>query len=166
MARTVRQVGQDESREHDERLEHLRQEAQSGSAPASTMPPRRAPVLARAQGGVRRAQEKEDEHRVRVVVAEHEGGDRSERKDQAGQEGRHGGTGGPRTVAWSRATDATPSKACGTSTLHDDSPNNRTLAVIGHSANGGLSTVIAPAGSSDPKNIAFHDSAPDWAAAE
>ena len=71
-----------------------------------------------------------------------------------------------RTDACSSHTDATPARACGTRMLHDDSPNTLTDNAIGHRAIGVLSTVIEPAASEAPKNSAFHDSEPAWAAAE
>ena len=70
-----------------------------------------------------------------------------------------------RTVPCSRPTDATPISACGTSRLHDDRPNIRMERPITHSEAGVLSTVIELAASEAPKNSAFHDSEPAWAAA-
>jgi hypothetical protein len=49
--------------------------------------------------------------------------------------------------------------------VQDDRPKPRTLRAMGHRASGGLSTVMALAGSREPKSIAFHDSAPACAAA-
>jgi hypothetical protein len=71
-----------------------------------------------------------------------------------------------RTVAWSSATAATPSSACGTRIAHDDSPNSRTERAIGQRLSGVLSTVIALAASKEPKKNAFHDTEPAWTAAE
>ncbi len=59
-----------------------------------------------------------------------------------------------RTAAYSSATAPTPSSACGTSTLHELSPNSRTDTSITHSAAGVLSTVMALAASLDPNSIA------------
>lgn len=50
--------------------------------------------------------------------------------------------------------------------LHALSPNSRTDRPISHSEAGGLSTVIALAESREPKNHAFQDCDPAWAAAE
>ena len=44
---------------------------------------------------------------------------------------------------------------CGTSIDQLLSPNSRTLSSIGHSAAGGLSTVIEPAASEAPNSAAF-----------
>ena len=70
-----------------------------------------------------------------------------------------------RTAPWSSPTDATPASACGTSRLHELNPKIRALAVISHSAAGGLSTVMALAWSRDPNSHAFHDSVPALTAA-
>ena len=71
-----------------------------------------------------------------------------------------------RTQPYSNATDAMPSTAWGSRMLHEDIPNIRIDSAIGHSASGGLSTVMALAGSNEPKSMAFHDSEPAKAAAE
>ena len=71
-----------------------------------------------------------------------------------------------RTVLCSSQTAATPSSACGTRMLQDESPKIRTESPIGHSASGVLSTVMLLAASEEPKKNAFHDSDPAWAAAE
>src|SRR5438876_1201489 len=70
------------------------------------------------------------------------------------------------TVAYSSATVATPSSACGTRMLHELSPNMRTDRPVTHSAAGVLSTVIELAASEEPKNHAFQLCEPAWAAAE
>ena len=70
-----------------------------------------------------------------------------------------------RTTPYSRATEATPIKACGTSRLHGENPKSRAEAVITHSAAGGLSTVIALPESSEPKSHALSDCVPAWTAA-
>lgn len=57
-------------------------------------------------------------------------------------------------------------RACGASTLHGFTPNNRTERSVTHSAAGGLSTVIEFAASLDPKNIAVQLCEPACAAAE
>ncbi len=70
------------------------------------------------------------------------------------------------TVAYSTPTQATPISASGTRMLHDDRPNSRTDRPMTHSEAGGLSTVMKLAASLAPKNHAFHDCDPAWAAAE
>ena len=65
----------------------------------------------------------------------------------------------------SSQTASTPSIACGARMLHDERPKTRTDRLIGHSASGVLSTVIALAASEEPKKNAVHDSEPAWAAA-
>ena len=70
-----------------------------------------------------------------------------------------------RTAACSTATAATPSSACGTRMLHEESPKIRTESAIGQSESGVLSTVIALAASEEPKKNAFQDSDPACAAA-
>ena len=50
--------------------------------------------------------------------------------------------------------------------LHELRPNTLTDSAIAHSDSGVLSTVIAPAASEAPKNIAFHDCEPACTAAE
>jgi hypothetical protein len=54
------------------------------------------------------------------------------------------------TRSYTKATDATPINACGTSKLGELHPNTRTESACTISASGGLSTVITPAASSDP----------------
>ena len=71
-----------------------------------------------------------------------------------------------RTAAYSSATAATPSSACGTSTLHELSPKSRTERSITHSAAGVLSTVIALLASLEPNSIAVQFCPPACAAAE
>ncbi len=50
--------------------------------------------------------------------------------------------------------------------LQEERPKTRTDNAITHNDSGGLSTVIEPAMSEDPKKNAFHDSDPAWTAAE
>ena len=71
-----------------------------------------------------------------------------------------------RTVAYSRPAAATPSAACGSSTLHEFSPNTRTESSITHSEAGVLSTVMKLELSNEPKKNAFQLAAPACAAAE
>ncbi len=56
-------------------------------------------------------------------------------------------------------------RASGTRRLHDENPKIRTDSDISHTDSGGLSTVIEPAMSAEPKKNAFQESAPAWAAA-
>jgi hypothetical protein len=65
-----------------------------------------------------------------------------------------------RTVAYSTPTVATPISACGTRTLHAFTPKIRAASAIGHSAAGGLSTVMELPASDEPKNNAFQLVAP------
>ena len=69
-------------------------------------------------------------------------------------------------VKKSTATEATPIRASGTRMLQELSPNSRTDRPITHSAAGGLSTVMALPPSRAPKNQAFQEVEPAWAAAE
>jgi hypothetical protein len=55
--------------------------------------------------------------------------------------------------------------ACGTRRLHDESPKIRIERAITHSEAGVLSTVMELAASEEPKNKAFQDWEPAWAAA-
>ncbi len=71
-----------------------------------------------------------------------------------------------RTAAYTTATVATPISTSGTRIDHELSPKIRTASAIGHSAAGGLSTVMAFAASSDPKKNAFQDWLPACTAAE
>jgi hypothetical protein len=71
-----------------------------------------------------------------------------------------------RTVAYNTATHPTPSTACGTNTDHAFTPKTRAETSITHNDPGGLSTVMKPEESNDPKNIAFHDDEPACTAAE
>ena len=64
------------------------------------------------------------------------------------------------------ATVPTPISACGTRMLHELSPKIRIDSAIGHSAIGGLSTVIELAASDEPNRNAFQLCEPAWAAAE
>src|SRR4051794_10642683 len=70
------------------------------------------------------------------------------------------------TVACSSHTEATPSRACGTSIDHELKPKIRPESSIGHSDSGGLSTVIALPASSEPKKNAFQLCVPACTAAE
>ncbi len=70
-----------------------------------------------------------------------------------------------RTVAYSTPTAATPSSACGTSTLHGFRPKMRTEMSITHSDAGGLSTVMKFEASEEPKNNAVQLDDPAWTAA-
>ena len=56
--------------------------------------------------------------------------------------------------------------ACGASTVHELKPNSRPAISIGHSAAGGLSTVITLCASSEPKKNAFQLFVPACTAAE
>ena len=69
------------------------------------------------------------------------------------------------TVAYSRATDPTPIRACGSSIEKEEKPKIRADSTISHKEAGGLSTVIALPASSEPKSHAFSDSVPDLTAA-
>ena len=60
-----------------------------------------------------------------------------------------------RTVAYSSATEAMPSSACGASTLQELRPNTRADSSMTQSAAGGLSTVMKFEASDDPKKNAF-----------
>src|SRR3954469_2339374 len=70
-----------------------------------------------------------------------------------------------RTVAYSSATAAIVSSACGSSMENDEKPNARADRPMSHSDSGGLSTVMKLPGSSEPKNIAFQLSLADFTAA-
>ncbi len=71
-----------------------------------------------------------------------------------------------RTVRYSSPTAATPSSACGTSTLHAFRPNTRADSSMTHSDAGGLSTVMKLEESNEPKKNAFQLTVPAWTAAE
>ncbi len=71
-----------------------------------------------------------------------------------------------RTVAYSTATVATPSRAWGTRMLHDERPKMRADISMTHSAAGGLSTVMKFDESDEPKKNAFQLLVPAWTAAE
>ena len=71
-----------------------------------------------------------------------------------------------RTAAYSTATVPTPISTSGTRICQEPRPKSRTDRAIGHSAAGGLSTVMALAASSEPKKNAFQLSLPAWTAAE
>jgi hypothetical protein len=60
---------------------------------------------------------------------------------------------------------ATPARAWGRRMLQELRPKMRTERPVSHREAGGLSTVMNEAGSSEPKNQAFHDAAPLAAAA-
>ena len=60
-----------------------------------------------------------------------------------------------RTAAYSTPTQATPSSACGTSTLQELTPKIRPDSSITHSEAGVLSTVMKLAESNEPKKNAF-----------
>ncbi len=61
---------------------------------------------------------------------------------------------------------ATPASACGTSRVQAFTPKTRAASTDGHSASGGLSTVMKFDASEEPKNIAFQLLVPAWTAAE
>src|SRR5438132_11439182 len=69
------------------------------------------------------------------------------------------------TAAYSNATDATPSSACGTRMLHELTPKRRAEMPITHSDAGGLSTVMKFDESNDPKKNAFQLLVDAWTAA-
>ncbi len=71
-----------------------------------------------------------------------------------------------RTAAYTTATAATPISTSGTRIAHESSPKTRTDSSMGHSAAGGLSTVMALPASSEPKKKAFQEVLPAWTAAE
>lgn len=71
-----------------------------------------------------------------------------------------------RTVAYSTPTVAAPISACGASTDQEERPKIRAESTIGHSAAGGLSTVMKFAASEEPKKNAFQLCEPAWTAAE
>ncbi len=70
-----------------------------------------------------------------------------------------------RTVAYSTPTQATPSRACGTSMLHELKPKRRPDSSITHSEAGVLSTVMKLPESSEPNRNAFQLFVPAWTAA-
>ena len=70
-----------------------------------------------------------------------------------------------RTAAYSTPTDATPINACGSSMVNGVKPNSRPDSAMTQSAAGGLSTVIALPGSSDPNSHAVRFCVPACAAA-
>ncbi len=69
------------------------------------------------------------------------------------------------TVAYSRATAATPSSACGASTVQVEKPKIRANSPLTHRNAGGLSTVSTLPESSDPNSQAFQLCVADWVAA-
>src|ERR1700761_8201685 len=71
-----------------------------------------------------------------------------------------------RTAAYSTATEATPSSACGTSMLQELTPKIRPEISITHSEAGVLSTVMKLEASNEPKKNAFQLLVPDSTAAE
>src|ERR1700727_1008587 len=71
-----------------------------------------------------------------------------------------------RTAAYSNATDATPSTACGASSDHELNPNTFADSSSPHSDAGVLSTVMKLDESNEPKKAAFHDFVPACTAAE
>src|SRR5580693_2934419 len=70
-----------------------------------------------------------------------------------------------RTAAYSTATDAMPSSACGTSSVHVLNPKIRAAISSTHSDAGVLSTVMKLDESNEPKKNAFHDRVPACTAA-
>ena len=70
-----------------------------------------------------------------------------------------------RTAAYSTATDAMPSSACGTSSDHELNPKIRADSTSTHSDAGVLSTVMKLEESNEPKKNAFHDRVPACTAA-
>src|SRR4051812_21501875 len=70
------------------------------------------------------------------------------------------------TVAYTTATVATPSSACGTRMLHAFTPKMRAEISITQSEPGDLSTVMKFELSNDPKKNAFQLFVPAWTAAE
>ena len=71
-----------------------------------------------------------------------------------------------RTAAYSTPTQATPSRACGTSMLQELTPKIRPDSSITHSEAGVLSTVMKLAESNEPKKNAFQLLVPACTAAE
>ena len=70
-----------------------------------------------------------------------------------------------RTAAYSSATDATPSTACGASSDQELNPNTFADSSSTHSDAGVLSTVMKLDESNEPKKAAFHDFVPACTAA-
>ena len=71
-----------------------------------------------------------------------------------------------RTAAWSSATEARPSSACGARMLHGPTPKIRAERPITHNDAGGLSTVMKLDESNEPKKNAFQLFEPASTAAE
>jgi hypothetical protein len=69
------------------------------------------------------------------------------------------------TAAYSSATEATPSRACGTSVDHWLKPKIRADSSITQSEAGVLSTVMKLEESNEPKKNAFQLLVPAWTAA-
>ena len=91
------QVGDRESRYHQERLQHLGQEREPDQDPAEHQP-LRPPVLDRADQRVCRRGHEQHQQRVRVVEPEHQGGNRSEGEHEPGDQAA-GGPNQRRTAA-------------------------------------------------------------------
>src|SRR6201997_4177110 len=70
-----------------------------------------------------------------------------------------------RTAAYSTATAAMPSSACGTSSVHELNPKIRAAISSTHSDAGVLSTVMKLEESNEPKKKAVHDRVPACTAA-
>ncbi len=69
-----------------------------------------------------------------------------------------------RTAAKSTATEATPMRASGSRMLHDERPKTRTDSPMTIVERAGLSIVMKPAASSEPKNQADQLCEAAWAA--
>ncbi len=91
----VQRVDRDQCRDHQERLQHLRQEREADQDAGEGEPASRTAAgigsgrdrrLDGAQGGVRRCHEQQDEHRIGVVEAEHQHRDRSQRHHGTGDQ--------------------------------------------------------------------------------
>ena len=131
------QVRQRERRHHQQRLQHLGEEAEADERAGQHQPPRSA-VLDGPDGRVGAGDQQQHEQRVRVVEAEHQRGDRGQRRAPRRRSGRPPGrTSGARSRTAARPSRR-PSAPAGTRMLHELSPKIRTDSAITHSDAGGL----------------------------
>ena len=140
------EVDEAEGRDHQQGLEHLREEAEADQGEGEEEPAGRG-GLQRPDHRVRAGGQQQHEQRVGVVEAEHEHGDRREREHGPGQQAGRGREPAPDRRRRGSPPRPRPPTPAGTRMLHELRPKIRAESAMTHSEAGGLSTVIEAAAS-------------------
>ena len=148
-ARRDPEPGQRHPRHDHQRHAHLRLEAEA-DADARQDQPAGAAVLQRPHERPQGADAAEDEQRVGVVVAGDGDRDRGQRQDEAGDEPRRAAEAAPRQVV-EEPDRGDAHQRLRHQDAHELKPKALTESACTQSASGGLSTVISPWASKEPK---------------